>query len=106
MQDQAYHLLQPGMQAVVRLRSAKRSGMLTIPAGAVIRDGKGAHVWVETAGSKFEPRMVKTGTENAETVEIIDGVGKGERVVVSGAYLLNSEYILKKGNDPMASHHH
>jgi len=27
-------------------------------------------------------------------------------VVVSGAYLLHSEYVFKKGADPMEGHHH
>jgi len=30
----------------------------------------------------------------------------GDRVVVSGAYLLNSEYVFKKGTTPMEEHGH
>ena len=50
--------------------------------------------------------MVKTGQENADVVEITEGLEDGEKVVVTGAYLLYSEYILKKGSDPMAGHKH
>jgi len=35
-------------------------------------------------------------------VEIKKGLTKGDTVVVTGAYLLYSESILKKGKDPMA----
>ncbi|ULT42991.1 hypothetical protein KRR40_05470 [Niabella defluvii] len=67
-----------------------------MPVDAVIHDGKGAHVWVETAAGKFEPRMVETGGENALWIEITSGVQPGEVVVTDGAYLLSSEFILKK----------
>jgi membrane fusion protein, copper/silver efflux system len=35
---------------------------------------------------------------------IRSGIEIGEEVVISGAYLLNSEYIFKKGTNPMAGH--
>jgi Cu(I)/Ag(I) efflux system membrane fusion protein len=69
----------------------------------VIRDAKGAHVWIETGTGKFEPRKVTTGIENFDAVEITKGLANGDKVVVTGAYLLYAEYMLKKGADPMAS---
>ena len=50
--------------------------------------------------------MVQTGLENDDMIEIKSGLSAGDIVVVSGAYLLNSEYIFKKGADPMAGHQH
>jgi Cu(I)/Ag(I) efflux system membrane fusion protein len=38
--------------------------------------------------------------ESHESVEIKEGIEKGERVVITGAYLLYSEYVLKKGARP------
>lgn len=35
-------------------------------------------------------------------MEITSGLKEEEQVVISGAYLLYSEFILKKGKDPMA----
>ncbi|MBO9634020.1 MAG: efflux RND transporter periplasmic adaptor subunit [Chitinophagaceae bacterium] len=95
---------QPGLQANVLLPLKSNGDALSLPVDAVIRDGKGAHVWLQTAKGKFEPRMVKTGMENADRIEIREGLSTGDTVVVSGAYLLYSEYILKKGSDPMAGH--
>lgn len=95
----------PGAQAqVVFSHSARKT--LAIPTDAVIRDGKGTHVYVETGTNTFQPRMVKTGTEDFERVEITDGLVENEIVVVSGAYLLYSELVLKKGGSPMAGHQH
>ena len=45
----------------------------------------------------FESRPVETGIENKKYVEIISGLKYGERMVTIGAYLLNSEFILKQG---------
>lgn len=97
---------QPGQQVSLLVPVQARSGVLTVPVDAVIRDGKGRHVWMETAKGKFEPRQVTTGMENFESVEIASGLEAGDRVVVTGAYLLYSEFILKKGADPLAAHAH
>lgn len=94
---------QPGMPAAVLLPRGSRSGALQLPLAAVIRDGKSAHVWIQSEPEKFEPRDVKVGMENADTIEILEGLEEGEKVVVSGAYLLYSEYILKKGKHPIHS---
>ncbi|WP_326994180.1 efflux RND transporter periplasmic adaptor subunit [Chitinophaga sp. 212800010-3] len=93
---------QPGLQASVLLPVKSKGDVLSLPVDAVIRDGKGAHVWIEKSRGKFEPRMVETGMENFDMVEIRKGVKNGDKVVVTGAYLLYSEFILKKGADSMA----
>lgn len=97
---------QPGLQAIVLLPGTSSSAGLTLPVDAVIRDESGTHVWVETAKGKYEPRMVTTGKETSDQVEITDGLEEGERVVATGAYLLYSEFVLKKGKNPMAGHSH
>jgi Cu(I)/Ag(I) efflux system membrane fusion protein len=96
--------LQPGMQATVFLPLAEISDALSLPLDAVVRDEKGAHVWIKTAKNTFSPRMVRTGEEDAERIIILSGLENVKEVVVSGAYLLSSEFILKKGTDPMLGH--
>lgn len=97
------NLLKPGMSAYVILKSPPRK-MLTLPVDAVIRDGKGATVWIQTARKTFKNIMVQTGLETGDRIEIRAGLKTGDVVVVSGAYLLQSEYIFKKGANPMAGH--
>lgn len=98
--------LKPGMQAVIELPVANTSGAITLPVDAVIRDGRGTHIWVQTGPGQFEPRIVETGAENFNQVEITKGIEKGDVVVISGTYLLYSEYVLKKGKNPTAEHKH
>ncbi len=95
----------PGAQAQVLFSHSSRK-TLAIPTDAVIRDGKGTHVYIESDTNTFQPRMVTTGLEDFERVEITEGLMENEIVVVSGAYLLYSELVLKKGVSPMAGHQH
>jgi Cu(I)/Ag(I) efflux system membrane fusion protein len=96
-------LFQPGMPVQVVLNRGSASELLQLPLAAVIRDGQSAHVWVQAAAEKFEPREVKIGMENTDTIVVLEGLEEGEKVVISGAYLLYSEYILKKGKHPLHS---
>ncbi len=94
---------QPGLQANVFVPTESKGEVINLPIAAVIRNGKGAHVWIEKEKGKFEPRIVKTGMESFDQVEIKEGLKVGDQVVVTGSYLLYSEYVLKKGKDPMAN---
>ena len=99
------HLLKPGMAAYVVLKSRPRKG-LSLPSNAVIREEKGAMVWIETSKHHFQPMMVETGLETDDQIEIKNGLKDGMQVVVSGAYLLNSEYLFKRGGKPLEGHKH
>ena len=95
----------PGTQVTVILSHSGKKA-IALPEDAVIRDAKGSHVWILEKDGAFKPRMVKTGLENFEKVEITEGLEEKENVVITGAYLLYGELVLKKGGDPMAGHHH
>jgi membrane fusion protein, copper/silver efflux system len=98
-------LFKPGQQAqVLFTHSLKES--ISVPKDAVIRDRRGAHVYVKTGHTIFRPRMVKIGAEGLDQVEITEGLNEGDTVAITGAYLLYSELVLKKGGDPMAGHVH
>lgn len=99
------NLLKPGMPAYVLLKSPQRES-LTLPTDAVIRDGKGATVWIRTGKNTFKSIMIQTGLESDDRIEIKSGLKPGDVVVLAGAYLLHSEYIFKKGADPMSGHNH
>ena len=93
--------LKPGMSAYVFLNS-RQHNMISLPVDAVIRDGKGATVWIQTGKNRFKNIMVDAGMETGDRIEIKSGIKAGDVVVITGAYLLNSEYIFKKGANPMS----
>jgi Cu(I)/Ag(I) efflux system membrane fusion protein len=98
-------VFKPGMQAQIFFTHSSKQA-LALPADAVIRDGHGAHVYVQRGRNTFRAQRVKTGLEDFQKIEITEGIHKDDTVAITGAYLLYSEMVLKKGIDPMASHQH
>ena len=92
--------LKPGMQAVVKLTQSNVKGFF-IPIDAVIREEKASYIWVEKRTGVFENVMVETGAEIDGMIEIKSEIDPSKKVVVSGAYAINSEYKFRKGSDPM-----
>jgi Cu(I)/Ag(I) efflux system membrane fusion protein len=92
--------LHAGMQATVFLPLAKIADAMSLPLNAVIRDENGTHVWIKTAKNTYSPRKVQTGAEDTDRVIIVSGLENVNEVVVRGAYLLSSEFILKRGKSP------
>ena len=89
----------PGMQGIVIIqRSGKNT--LVLPLDAVIRDRYESHVWIKKEDGTFGLRSVKTGEETADEIEVTEGLEEKENVVITGAYLLYSELVLKKGWNP------
>jgi Cu(I)/Ag(I) efflux system membrane fusion protein len=95
--------IRPGMLASIVLQTEKKKSF-ALPVDAVTQDSNGANVWVRNSDGVFENRMVTTGMQNSQQIEIIEGLMAGNVVVVTGAYLLNSEYVFKKGANPMEGH--
>ncbi|HEY9364465.1 MAG TPA: efflux RND transporter periplasmic adaptor subunit [Chitinophagaceae bacterium] len=93
--------LKPGMSAYITVKTAGVNALF-LPSDAVLRDGKLAMVWIQTSQNKFKSVMVETGNESGDMIEIKSGIQQNDEVVISGAYLLQSEYIFRKGAEPMA----
>ena len=64
---------------------------LSVPAGAVLDSGTKAIVYVDKGNGIFEPRRVKTGWNLGGQVEITGGLRPGEKIAVSGNFLIDSE---------------
>lgn len=92
--------LRPGMPVYITATNSKHHS-ITLPAAAVLTDSKGSVVWVETKPGVYSVRMINTGITDENTIEVKSGLEVGDIVVISGAYLLNSEYIFEKGSNPM-----
>jgi len=95
--------LRPGMQANIVLKENTKKALF-LPLNAILQDSKGATVWIKAKDGTYQSRMVITGIESNDNIEIRSGIEIGEEVVINGAYLLNSEYIFKKGTNPMEGH--
>jgi Cu(I)/Ag(I) efflux system membrane fusion protein len=68
---------------------------IVVPVTAVMDAGKRQVVWVETSPGMFEPRDVQVGQQTDDKIQILSGLKPGDKVAVSGGYLIDSESQLK-----------
>ncbi|HYC48240.1 MAG TPA: efflux RND transporter periplasmic adaptor subunit [Burkholderiales bacterium] len=86
--------LKPGMYANVAF-APRAHELLLVPTEAVIRTGERNVVIVSEAQGRFRVAEVETGMESGSETEIRKGLQAGERVVVSGQFLIDSEASLR-----------
>ena len=87
--------LVPGMFARVSFSAPEQREVLAVPSEAVIRTGKRDLVMVAGDNGRFRPVEVEAGTDANGRTEIRKGLATGDRVVVSGQFLVDSEANLK-----------
>jgi Cu(I)/Ag(I) efflux system membrane fusion protein len=85
----------PGMFATVDFAPATQREVLLVPTEAVIQTGKRSVVIVAQGDGKFGPVDVEVGIEADGRTEIRKGLEAGQKVVVSGQFLIDSEASLK-----------
>ncbi len=68
---------------------------VAIPTDAVLDSGFKKTVFVEKGNGFFESREVETGWRAGNKVEIVRGLEPGERIVISGSFLIDSESKLE-----------
>jgi YHS domain-containing protein len=69
---------------------------IAVAAGAVLDSGLKKTVFVDRGGGYFEPLRVETGWRFGGRVELARGLEAGERIVISGNFLLDSESRMKQ----------
>ena len=87
-------ILAPGMFAEVALQSVAGAPVPLIPSEALIATGDDSRVIVQMASGEFRPVRVRTGRSGGGRTEILAGLTGGERIVVSGQFLIDSEASL------------
>ena len=83
--------LRPEMYARVSLLTDEGKQAVRLPNGALVTEGLYSFIFVETAPRVFVKRKVQLSVQDREYSYVTSGVSKGERVVIGGALLLQSE---------------
>jgi len=98
--------LSPGMFATVQLHPAQGDAVAVVPDDALIATGSQTRVIVAEDGGHFRAVTVRAGRSAGGYTEIRDGLMGGEKIVVSGQFLIDSEAslsgTLERLNDPTA----
>lgn len=82
--------LKPGMYAAVRLAAPARSALVA-PASAVVNTGERTMVFMDMGGGSLMPMDVQVGRTSGGYTELLSGLNRGDRVVTSAQFLLESE---------------
>ncbi len=83
-----------GSYAQVRFHDTQGDPTLTLPANTLLFRSEGMQVGVVGTGGKVEIRTVRLGRDFGQTVEIVDGVKAGDRVIMNPSDSLASGTIV------------
>jgi len=86
--------LKPDMYGEVEFQTGG-GRRLVVAQSAVLNSGDRQVVFVDRGKGYFEPREVTLGARSEGRVEILSGLQPGERIVISGNFLIDSESQLK-----------
>ncbi|MDD5169409.1 MAG: efflux RND transporter periplasmic adaptor subunit [Syntrophales bacterium] len=107
--DNPGYIMRPDMFVDVEIPMSGPAS-ITVPMEAVVDSGLKKTVFVSRENGYFEPRPVVTGRSLGDRVEITQGLMPGEKIVVSGNFLIDSEARMqqasagingKAGRDPV-----
>lgn len=84
------HKLKPGMFAEIRLVTSDKEDALVIPKDALVTRGTDKMLYVVKNGTA-EERVVQTGIESGDRVEIVKGLSVGEKYVTEGQQSLSNK---------------
>ena len=96
--------LRPGDWASLSIFAGPKENLIIIPTEALIRTGQEVRVVVQDDDQTFSIREVHPGLESGAYTEILHGLAEGERVVVSGHFLIDSEASIRAGHKRISSH--
>ncbi|MBA6254349.1 MULTISPECIES: efflux RND transporter periplasmic adaptor subunit [unclassified Colwellia] len=81
----------PNMFAQITIHQTSDEQALLIPKEALIRTGTQDRVVLALGEGSFKSVIVRVGRYNNESVEILEGLSDGEKIVSSAQFLLDSE---------------
>ena len=91
--------LLPEMFVRARLLEQASSGV-RVPNSALVNVGVNTYVFVQSASTQFTRRKVSLLTQGGDDSYVGDGLKGGERVVITGALLLDGELQARAGAQP------
>jgi Cu(I)/Ag(I) efflux system membrane fusion protein len=93
--------LKPGMFGTVILQTDEAQ-TLVVPKEAVLDTGLRQIVFLDRGEGSYTPHQVKLGRRNQDSVEVLEGLKEGDRIVTSANFLLDAESKLTSASSMQA----
>lgn len=90
-----YHKLKPGMLVSVMPEQPTQAHMLAVPLDAVIMTAQQNRVIVSEGNGYYKAVEVTLGEVDGDWIAITSGLTRGQQIVVSGQFLIDSEASLR-----------
>ena len=87
-------LIRPGMFVKTLIKVKQKNNIIVIPKEIIISDQQGKRVFVVEENTAFE-RIIETGIENDDMIEVLSGLEENERLVVKGFETLRNKSKVK-----------
>jgi membrane fusion protein, heavy metal efflux system len=90
--NNAAGLLKPEMFASVKILTGEGDNSVAVPRDAIIYEGEAARVWVvrdKDNEKAIELQRIKVGLANGNTVEVLNGLAPGDRVITRGGLFID-----------------
>jgi multidrug efflux pump subunit AcrA (membrane-fusion protein) len=88
--DNPGQIMRPDMFVDIEL-PVRMPPAITVPSEAIIFSGMKKTVFVDLGNGVFEPRQIETGWRLGNSIEVVKGLKPGDRIVISGNFLIDSE---------------
>lgn len=89
--DNSNSLLHPEMFAHAYAIDGQKQAMVALPNSAIFTKGLYSYVWVETSEGTLQRRRITLALQLSDISYVSSGIADGERVVTSGALLLDAD---------------
>ncbi|GEA60773.1 efflux RND transporter periplasmic adaptor subunit [Vibrio comitans] len=83
--------LKPNMFANLTIQPTSDDEALVIPRSSVIRSGGMARVVLAEGNGKYRSGRIELGREDTDSIEVLQGLEEGDKIVTSAHFMLDSE---------------
>jgi RND family efflux transporter MFP subunit len=87
--------LRPGMFVKADIITAHKDSAIVIPKDIIMTGNRGKYVFIVGRNSTAEDRWITTGIQNQESVEVVEGLTKNDRLIIKGFETLRDRSKVK-----------
>ncbi len=80
--------LRAGQALTLHIESARAEDALAVPLSAIVDEDARPIAFVQLSGETFEKRHLKLGIRDGDFVQVLDGLGEGDRVTTKDAFAI------------------